>query len=204
MTLPEEIVGGECVLDAGDHALYVVRTSYKVFLLDPTEEEELEFLWPIRIELTSDYLIVRFVVLEKNPSSYFSRQTIVRGRSVDEEAILADVQSCGKLSNADLNKGIKALWAADHFDATRTKYKKPGSVAWEAMDEERGIKEYNPRLYDQLQTKPLYSTTFKGAVEGTGIKSFVVDPSNGLIGFTRYSKEGGDSDELIRQILKNN
>lgn len=202
--LPETILQGECVLNGVDHALYMVRTEYRVLVTDPLGKATLDFLWPIRIEITSGHLIVRFVVLEKNPSSYFDSPIIVRGRSVDEDAIIADIKSPGTLSPADINKGIKALWSDDYFDATRTRYKKTGSVAWEAMDEERGIKQFNPALYAELQNKPMYSTAFKGKEGGTKLHAFSADPTNGIIGFTQYSKEGGDSDGLIRQVLKNN
>lgn len=203
-TLPQNILGGERILEVGDHALYLVRTRYEVILLDPTGQETLEFLWPIRIEITPEHLIVRFIVLEKNPSAYFARQTVVRGKSLDEDEIIAGIRSDGTLSIADLNKGVKALWEDDYFDATSTKYKKPGSIAWEAMDEERGIKQFNRSLYEELRNKPLYSTTFKGSEGRTNISAFSSNPTNGFIGFTRYCKEGGESDELIRQILKNN
>jgi len=85
--LPKGIIEGEQVLNsAGAHALYIVRSKYIVVLRDPLEETTLEFLWPIRMELRPEYLVVRFVVLEKNPASYFDRPSYIGSKTVDEKS----------------------------------------------------------------------------------------------------------------------
>jgi hypothetical protein len=196
---------GEQVLNAaGAHALYVARVKYTVVLRDPLEETTLEFLWPIRIEFRPDYLIVRFVVLEKNPASYFERPSYIGSKSVDEKSVLADMVKSGLLAPSDLHKGIKKLWADGFMDSCRAKYKTPISTAQETMDEERGIKEYNPDLYGILQQSPLFTTLFQIPEDKGTVTSFSADPSNGLIGFSRYSEKSEDTDYVIEQILANN
>jgi len=202
--LPDSLQGGERVIEAEDHAFYLVRVAFDVVVLAELKKAKIEFLWPVRIDIDPKYMVVRFIVLEKNLSAYFDSPTLVQGKSLDEEVIVSGILADGTLSAADLNKGIKELWASDSFDAVRTRYKKPRSVAWEAMDEEQGIKQCNPALYEELRTKPMYLTAFKSRNDESSIQAFTSDPTNGLIGFTQYSKEGGDSDELIRKILKGN
>src|ERR1039458_8047358 len=77
----------------GDHSLYVARVQYNVVLRDPLEETTLDFLWPIRIEMTPEHFIVRFVVLEKNLSSYFERPSYLQSRSIEETNVLNGLQS---------------------------------------------------------------------------------------------------------------
>ena len=115
--------------EAKDHALYLARIEYAVVKLVLLEHDSIEFLWPIRIELHQNYLLVRFVVLEKSVRSYFDlKKSLVRGKSLSEEMITTSVLADGTVGPADLNKGFKALWHEDRIDAARIRYKKPGSV----------------------------------------------------------------------------
>lgn len=202
--LPREIPHGELVKEQKDHALYLARITYEVVKLDPLENGSIDFLWPIRIELYQNYLLVRFVVLEKNVGSYFDRMVLVRGKSLSEEAITASVLVDGTVGPADLNKGFKTLWDKNRIDATRIKYKKPGSMVTQSMDEERGLKQVDPKAYEELSRLPLYQSVFIPYESFTDVGAFTADPTKGFIGFTRYFKEGASGDELIRQILKNN
>lgn len=200
--LPVGVEGGEMVLSAdGSHGLYLSRVEYTVVLRDPLDEDTLEFLWPMRIELTEQYLVVRFIVLEKNVSSYFDRSAYVAGKSLKEETVLAGI--VGKLAPADLNKGIKKLWADGYIESTRTRFKKQYSTSSETMDEERGIKEHYPELYAIMQESPLYTTLFEVSDGENSVGTFSADPSHGIIGFTSYSKTG-DTDAIIGKIISNN
>jgi hypothetical protein len=200
--LPAEVADGEQVLQAGGgHALYLSRAKYTVVLRDPLEEDTLEFLWPIRVELTKQYLVVRFVVLEKNVSSYFDRSAYVAGKSITEETVLAGI--AGGLTSADLNKGIKKLWADGYIESTRSRFKKQYSTSSETMDEERGIKEHYPDLYAIMQEAPLYTTLFEVSDEKNSVETFSADPSHGIMGFSSYS-ETGDTDAIIGKIISNN
>jgi hypothetical protein len=189
---------------AGDHALYIARVQYGVVLRDPLEETTLEFLWPIRIEMTPTHLIVRFVVLEKNLSSYFDRPSYLQSRSIEEKTILRNVEGLNA-KPADLHKGIKALWGEGFMDSIRAKYKKPISMAQEVMDEERGIREYNPELYGTLQEVPLLNMLFVIAEEeGCSVSAFLADPGRGYLAFPRYSEKKGDTDCVVQRILERN
>jgi hypothetical protein len=204
--LPDAVMVGEKVLDgvvhAGvAHALYMSRVTYDIVLRDPLEETTLDFLWPIKIELRQPYLIVRFVVLQKNASSYFDRPTYVAGKNLDEKSILNGI--IAGLAPADINKGIKKLWSDGIIDSTRGLFKKPHSTTEEIMDEEMGIKANNPDLYAIMQESPLYTSLFEVADAENSIREFSTDPSRGLIGFSSYSEQG-DADGIVEQIISNN
>lgn len=68
---PRAIPGGERVFHArATYSLYIAKSSYKVVLEDPFEIVTIDFLWPIRMDISEERLIVRFVTLQKNLNSY--------------------------------------------------------------------------------------------------------------------------------------
>lgn len=190
---------------AEPHALYVARVEYAVVLRNPFEEITLPFLWPFRVDLIGKHFLLRFVVLEKNLATYLNRPLVKADRSLDEENVLESFGANLALKAVDLNKGVKKLWAADFMDARRAQYKKPNSTATEAMDEARGIKKDNLDIYKLIVKVPLYETLF--VIPATKEKKEValwIDPTRGKIRFPRYAENMGDTDNVIRDILKKN
>ena len=204
ITLPESIPDGEMVKSGEDHALYLAQVEYKVVKLDALQKDSIEFLWPVRIEVHGKHLLMRFVVLEKNVSSYFDGAITIRGKSLSEEAITGSLLSDGTVGRIELNKGFKALWESDKIDAIRVRYKEPDSVVSRYMDEAKGLKQTNPAKYDELIRHPLHKSVFIPRTAFAEVGPFTADPTGGFIGFSRYFKEGASGDELIRQILANN
>jgi hypothetical protein len=202
--LPESITNAEMVKSDENHALYLARIEYTVVELDPLKYSKIDFLWPFRIELHHNFLLVRFVVLEKNIGSYFKPEVVVRGKSLSEEAIMGGLLVDGTLSRADLNRGFKALWHRDRIDATRIRYKEPEATVSRNMDEERGLKQTSPGKYEELRRFPLHQSVFIPREAFAEVGAFTANPTEGFIGFTRYFKEGATGDELIRQILSSN
>ena len=197
---------GECEQVTAVHgrALYMLRSVSQVILKDPLEETTLEFLWPVRVEVQTPYVVVSCVMLEKDFGAYFDRPFYVGNRGVDEKDVVGGFSSALSLKPADLHKGIKKLWDEGFMDSPRTKYKKTKSLASETMDEELGIREHNPDLYAVLVDTPLYNTLFAIAADKeTSVSVFSADPSKGTLAFPRYSKVG-DTDVVIREILQNN
>jgi hypothetical protein len=190
--------------DAEGRVLAMTKAVFSIFLRDPLEESTVEFLWPMRISRYADYLLFSFMVLERNPCVYFDRDCYQSARSIDERGIMLRLERAG-YTRVDIHKGIKALWDSGFMDSCRTRYKKPLSTATESMDEERGIREYNPELYEQLQTATLFATLFQVKPdEGCEVDQFQVDPSQGYIAFPRYTEGAGDSDEVVNRILESN
>jgi hypothetical protein len=205
--LPDAITGGERVhVNAGaDLALYVVRTNYTVVLKDPLEETELDFLWPIQIQLKANHLVLHFVALEKDVKSYFpNRQCYLVRRSIEEKTVL-DGLGFSNLPRTDIHKGIKTLWDNGFMDSFRAKYKKPMSLASEAMDEELGIREHNPDLYDVLLDSVLLNTSFLiPENQECGVSAFSADCTGGYLAFPRYSEGPKDVNFVVDQILGHN
>ncbi len=203
--LPDSIGDGERILNKDDlRALFLIRVRYNVLLRDPLEEAYIEFLWPVRLDITDNNVVVRFVVLQKNMGAYFDRSHYVAGRTSEEEDVIAAIAKKYDLSVADLHKGIKKLWDEGFMDSPRAQYKKPISTASEAMDEEKGIREHNPELYETLCESPLFRTMFVISPGHGGTEVFFVDPSKGYLVFPRYSDETGDTDFVISEILRRN
>jgi hypothetical protein len=191
---------------AEPHGLYTARVKYTVVLRDPFQETTVDFLWPLRIDIIGkQQLLLRFVVLEKDIGTRVNRPVIRADRSLDEPDIIEPLQQELDFAGLDLNKGVKKLWSTDYMDARRTNYKKPNSTAWEAMDEARGIKKDNPELYALLMRSPLYDTLFIiPATENRKEVALWIDPTRGTIRFPRYAENMGDTDNVIREILKKN
>ena len=202
--LPDTIQNAELIRRGNSHALFLARIEYKVVKLNPLENDSIEFLWPIRVEMHQNYLVARFVVLEKNIGSYFDREVLVHGKSLSEKAITSGFLADGTVTPADLNKGFKTLWHQDQIDAARVKYKKPGSVVTQSMDEARGLKQFDRDAYEELSRLPLHQSIFIPYRSFADVGKFTANPTDGFIGFTRYFREGASGDELIRQILEKN
>jgi len=200
---PQTIPGGEQIRQTrAAYSLYLAESSFKVVLEDPFEIVTIDFLWPIRIDITKDHLLVRFVTLQKNLATYFDRSHIGSRRTVDERAILRSL-TAHAIEAEDLHKGVKKLWDDGFMDASRAKYKKPNSTAWEAMDQAKGIKAHNPALYRTLQSAVLHDMLFK-VLGDCAVAAVVANPSEGYLAFPRYTDKKGDTDFVIREILRHN
>jgi hypothetical protein len=172
------------------------------------EHRKIKFLWPVRLDLTKDYAVFRLVILEKDIASQFGERGLFsRQKVIEDEAILRGfVQAAQDSPNlTDLNKGIKGLWETGNIDCIRTQYKSPISTVTEVMDEARGIRSHHRGLYKTLLTCPLFKSQFVvTSNKFSNVSSFSIDPSKGLVGFSRYSEAIGDTDHVVREILKFN
>lgn len=79
----------------------------------------------------------------------------------------------------------------------------PHSLSLEYMDNNQGIKQRYPDIYDKMMTAPIHGSFFKIMENEPKVRSFSANPSDGQIGFTSYS-ELGHSDVVLRKILENN
>jgi hypothetical protein len=121
---------------------------------------------------------------------------------VDEKHVIKEVEYWAN-QRADLHKGIKELWKNKFMDSPSAKQKKALSIAEEIMDEERGIREHNPELFQQILDNMVMNAMFFVADESCGTDVFSAKPSEGFLGFPRYSEKGG-TDFVISEILRNN
>jgi hypothetical protein len=190
--------------------LYIVRLQYSVILRDPLEQIALTFLWPVRLDFTKNNLLVRFVILEKNISSAVEgRPYNIAEKGIGEDKILKELERSTRdtlnLSVVDLHKGIKKLWDTGFIDATHARYRKTHSAAAEEMDVKYHIRKHEPALYKTLRGSFLLNTVFDILDEkGTSVSGFWIDPGDGLVGFSRYAENCGDTDDVVRKILRHN
>ena len=189
--------------------LYIVKLKYNVVLKDPLEEAVLEFLLPICLDFIEQHLIVKFVTHEKSIGSYFEgRSYYMDSRSTDEKAILQILNNAmgEHLLPTDLHKGVKKLWEDGFMDSPKTQYKKAISTSSEAMDEDKGIKEFYPEIYATVSDSLLLSALFivTPRKDGFSVTAFSMEPSKGTINFPRYSDRPGDTDYVVNEILRHN
>jgi hypothetical protein len=191
-------------VDARGRIVYLGTAEFTVLLSDPFVQEQVQLLWPLRIEYLEQATIVSFIVLERDVSYLFDRETVSVRRHPEEKDVIMGVCALGYQA-LDLNKGVKALWTDDFMDAFKAKVKKARSTTTEAMDSERGIKANEPDLYRQMLRLPMFETMFRvGDDMDNSVKVFQINPTHGIIRMTRYTEEAGDSDEIINQILAKN
>lgn len=203
--MPADFAGAERVISAPSHSLYIVKRTYHVVKLSNTPQYgSVDFLWPIRIEVKNKYLLARFAVLERNIPTYFETGIMIRSKSPSEEPMTATLLSDGTVFAADLNKGIKSLWAKDLIDANRLKWDMPYSSDSKTMNGAKGLKKTNPAEYEAICKRPLRMCSFIGDGTHKEVGLFSANPTTGFIGFTRYSKDGSNGDALIEQILADN
>jgi hypothetical protein len=200
--VPEDVFNVERVSVTDAQGLFLAKERYSVFVPDPLRMEQISFLWPIKVERIAGYLVVRFIVLEKNVSALFGEAAKVTGKLLTEEGIL---DSWGLTENlrVDLNKGIKQLWQDDWMDCFRGQYKKAFSTSLEKMDGNRSIKKEYSAIYKDMMVSPIHTSGFRISDDALKLDVFSVNPTEGTIGFPTYSQPG-DSDAIIRKILESN
>ena len=72
--------------------VYATRVVYHVLLNDPPERGRIEFVRPVKLQLTKDHFIVRFVKLDKNIKTYFDqRQCFNVQPNTEEKSVVKDL-----------------------------------------------------------------------------------------------------------------
>jgi hypothetical protein len=212
LTVPATIIDGEKLVALTPRsAIYLTRSQTDVVLLDPYDDGTIDFLWPVRIEVTAGHVIVSLVILEKDIASYFPRRALVDKHGLSEEAVVADVmQSMGALQRLDIHKGIKALWHEEYMDCHYAKYRKAKSAAYEIVDrtEKKGIRENDPALYGVLRKARMSACVFRLDEEQqkqqTSVRHFAADLSLGTLTFSTYADNSKDTGDVVRKILQSN
>jgi len=203
--LPEATKNTDVISNESRTLLYLGKMEYHVIFTDPLREDKIVFLWPIRLEFTKDRLLLRFVTMEKDASSYFNEPSKTIGRRPTEPELVARLESVLGLTTLDLNKGIKHLWDADLFDGVVNKFKRAQSTRTETMNPGLGFKKAYPEDYELLKRTPLGPCAFY-MEEGNeyGFDRFTADSTRGTITFPTYTKKQGDTDRFVAEIINHN
>lgn len=192
-----------------DHIYSLVTESSN---RDPSiQREQLRFSRPVKVVIADDHLRVNFTTMQKSPSAYVDEDCNVitssphpKTKTLLEANFLSTTGIVGHVHRMDINRGIKELWDRDDIDAPRVKYKRAVATSKDMMDEDLTVKEDDPDLYDELQDKPLFNTTFLLVGDNSCTKYFVADPTKGTIIFRRYSSTRDCIDNVVREIVEAN
>lgn len=194
-----------------EHHFFLLPLSYDLILDGPDGlvRESLPFAWPAKLVVASEHVRVHLAMMAKSPQAHVgSERTVVKATPNPTEKDLLSgfpaslgLVGCGSL---DVNKGIKALWDDDEFDAPVFRYKRSRSTAKEVMDESYLVKRDDPTRYAELIVEPLYQTTFQFMGDAPCIEYFVIDPTNGSVAFRRFSDTEGCVDGVLGKILAAN
>lgn len=203
--IPEATKNIDVISSESRNLLYLGKMEYHLIFTNPLREDKIVFLWPIRLEFTKDRLLLRFVTMEKDASSYFNEPSKTIGRRPTEPELVARLVSVLGLTTYDLNKGIKHLWDADWFDGTLTKFQKSKSTSTEHMKPGFGVKKDYPTLYEEQKKAPLGPGVFRMSEDREyGFDRFTADPTGGTITFPTYTDKQGDTDRFVAEIIRNN
>ncbi|MDE0357247.1 MAG: hypothetical protein OXN92_05840 [Gammaproteobacteria bacterium] len=187
------------------HYFYLVPLIYELVLDAPLERHSVTFAWPVKVVVAPDHVRIHFTIMAKKPQAYAADgRVVVNSTQEPTERDLLGEFHLDVGHPLDLNRGIKALWDADVFDAPVVRYKRSRATSLEVMDEAFTVKRDDPQRYAELAGKPLYNTTFTFTGENACIKYFVSDPTQGRLAFRRYSFSTDCVDDVVRQILAAN
>ena len=171
----------------------------------PLERHSVTFAWPVKLVASPDHVRIHFTIMAKKPQAYaLDDRVVVKSAQEPTEGDLLSEFLPATGRPLDLNRGIKALWDADAFDAPAVRYKRARATSVEVMDEAFTVKRDDPDRYAELTDKPLYTTTFTFTGEDACIKYFVADPTQGRLVFRRYSSSTNCVDDVIGRILAAN
>ncbi len=196
--------------DAGEtHSHYLAELWHHLVVEPPLERIQVEFAWPLKVVEAPGHVRIHLTIMSRSPQSYIGDQkTVVSAKQVPTEAGLVELfrlfPGVDGRAPLDLNRGIKALWDADQFDAPSVQYKRARSTAKDVMDEDFTVKAHDPALYEVLHDKPLFGTTFRFMQEDPCVPHFHVQPTDGFFRFRRYSSSNDCVDRVIRSVLENN
>ena len=102
---------------------FLIRQEVGLILKDPLAEVQQDFFLPIRIEYLDNFVLVKFVIFERDFHLFFpSREIIVPRKRNNEDGLIHRFVKAShiSLSPADLHKGVKQLCDDDDFmDATK-------------------------------------------------------------------------------------
>ncbi|GAB3637259.1 hypothetical protein GCM10027422_28490 [Hymenobacter arcticus] len=200
--------------DDGNYVFFCFPiVEYDVALLNPYQEFTVHFYQPTRIVVKGRILMIQTTIMERSASAYLpidkQRKLIDINKRNTEDVFIPEILTEFKRHCAveicDLNKGVKAMWAANTIDATSVRYKKDKSTATESMDEKFTVKADMPDTYADIIKRPLNKMSFRPLKEEDHFsRSFTVDPSKGEFSMNIYPEDPDQTWNVINEILRNN
>ena len=195
------------------HFTYIIfaQTTYSVYLSNPVEKEEIDFIQPIVIEAQGDKMMIKYTKLEKNVKSYYELDRLPKnaGESNSEADTLSSIKDhfVGQviLRKNDFNAGLKSLWADDELDCHKIRYRDIHSTVLITMDETLTFKQQYPDKYVEMIHAPIGPSVWKFLGENPEITdTFTCDPTEGTISINRYSENTNQTSHVITKLLAQN
>jgi hypothetical protein len=193
----------------GQRWFYLLKMHWELLLADTKETIQVPYVWPVRVSVIEGALVLRVTIRESDPTRFLDteQKAFMVSTSLSEEDIIKTLRStCAEaIGPLDLNKGVKALWAADVIDSAHVRSKKKFSVSTDEMDENYLFKQKYPDEYAEIVKRPLFRTHFRWLNKPQEfIERFLVDPSRGEFHFPKFSKNVNGPRDVIREILRKN
>jgi hypothetical protein len=210
LNLPGTVLASSWKEQPWQKHLFLTRYHYTVVLRENVTVIEIPFIWPFTIEYTAEYLIVRFVIMEKSVSSYLDGKSFFKAeKSIEEDGILNAIIGVSEGDEVpkmlDFNKGIKHLWETDVVDAKRVRFLTGISSSLEVMNKGKLVKKHFRKQYNEAMKCPLLKSHFiTNKADGIVDLDFTADPNNGFVGFGKFLDGKGDAEYVVREILRHN
>lgn len=188
---------------------YAIEVEYTVVVGPPYRDLTLKFLWPVSVLAETQYTRVTFTILEKNVDAYLgtNERAINTKRNLDEESILSvlisSLPDTLALARADINKGVKKLWADDKIDSVASRWKEARLTMTSTMDKKYLLKRDEPEKYKDAIKAPLLKTLFVALTKDDFPAQFAVEPSEGELMLNRFVNTG-EVENVVRAILAAN
>lgn len=192
---------------------FVTKHRIKVIIdTEPLQREEIEFILPLQIEYFGEYVLLRFVTFERNYHTFFKGVNVIpigkkddREKEIIGKLVVESIPKKISLVKADLHKGVKDLWESGWMYSIKINFKDSKSSNTKNMNDNKGVRVHSPEDYDKIKDLLLGKCYFViEESEGKKLLGFTVDCSEGFIAFTSYSRNLGDYNYVVKEILKHN
>lgn len=203
----------EVIAPSNEYNFYFLpRTSYSVYLSDPTDKESLVFFLPVLIRIKQKALTIHFTKLEKKINTYFPPNRLAKPAEIqnDEDKVLREILTAFSDINyssqpTDINAGVKHLWAIDAVDCHKIQWRKSHSVSTEVMDGTLTFKQKYPTEYTTIIQTPLENSIWKYLLTDERLcEKFSINPTKGTVSITQFPKDINQVNNVINKILENN
>jgi hypothetical protein len=190
------------------HSHYLADLTHELVIEPPLERIRIDLAWPLKVVESPTHVRLHLAIMSRGPASIERGKMLVSWKQHPSETELVEAfrLSRGREGGValDLNRGIKALWHADEFDAPSVQFKESRSTTKHVMDEEYTLKADHPEVYGGLRLKPLLATQFRYMQDDACIPYFQVQPTEGWFRFRRFSSSNDCIDRVIRSVLESN
>ena len=189
---------------------YLHKVTQSFISLEPLRKIELDFLLPIRVRQTANFIFIHFVTLERGTSLLDRKGSWRRQKTVSEQKTLETIVNmiqniqASNFTRLDMNVGIKYLWDNDFIDTQSIQWRDSSGALTKSMDVGLYLKKNDPDKFKEAMENTLSGGTFHCLKDKDKLgESFTCDPTGGWIAFTSQSLIKS-VDNVVESILQHN